>query len=202
MAKARRTSSERVWAVTSRRVHREAAVKILLYEWCCSGGLAGGDVRGELAGIVAEGRAMLEVLAADASRDETLDATVLVDAAQALTLPDGVRTRPVPPDGEIDALVAAARDADWTVIVAPETDDILRSRVAAVRSAGGRVLNASDAFIAIAADKQATVNALAAAGVPADCVQLVDTPATWGSSSSSSTPACIRSTRTTRRSPP
>jgi len=109
---------------------------------------------------------MLEVLAADASRDETLDATVLVDAAQALTLPDGVRTRPVPPDGEIDALVAAARDADWTVIVAPETDDILRSRVAAVRSAGGRVLNASDAFIAIAADKQATVNALAAAGVP------------------------------------
>ena len=109
---------------------------------------------------------MLEALAADASRDEAVDVTVLVAAAQALTLPGETRVHVVPPGGEIDALVAAARDADWMLIVAPETDDILRSRVAAVRSAGGRVLNASDAFIAIAADKQATANALAAAGVP------------------------------------
>jgi predicted ATP-grasp superfamily ATP-dependent carboligase len=72
----------------------------------------------------------------------------------------------VPAGGEIDVLVAAARAADWTVIVAPETDGILRTRVAAVRAAGARVLGASEPFITIAADKQATANALAAGGVP------------------------------------
>jgi len=141
-------------------------MKVLLYEWCCSGGLAGADARGELAGIVAQGRAMLEAIAVDAVRDRTLDVSVLVDEAQSLELPGEARVHLVPAGGEIDALVAAAGAADWTMIVAPETDGILRSRVAAVRSGGGRVLNASDAFIAIAADKQATVNALAAAGVP------------------------------------
>jgi predicted ATP-grasp superfamily ATP-dependent carboligase len=109
---------------------------------------------------------MLDALAADAVRDAAVDVTVLVDDAIALTLPAEVHARPVPRGGEVDALVAAACAADWTVIVAPETDGILASRVAAVRAAGGRVLGASDAFIAIAADKQATVNALAAAGVP------------------------------------
>ena len=141
-------------------------VKLLLYEWCCSGGLAGGDALGECAGIVAEGRAMLEALAADAVRDGSLDVTVLVDAGRSLTLPDAARVRSVQAGGEIEALVAAACAADWTLIVAPETDGILRSRAAAVRAAGGRVLGASDAFIAIAADKQATVAALAAAGIP------------------------------------
>ncbi|MEI6241307.1 MAG: ATP-grasp domain-containing protein [Planctomycetia bacterium] len=141
-------------------------MKLLLYEWCCSGGLAGGDAGSGCAGIVAEGRAMLEALAADAVRDGALDVTVLFDAVGSLTLPDGVRVRSVPAGGEIESLVAAASAADWTVIVAPETDGILRSRVAAVRTAGGKVLCSSDAFIAIAADKQATITALAATGVP------------------------------------
>jgi hypothetical protein len=141
-------------------------VKLLLYEWCCSGGLASEGALGELAGIIAEGRAMLEALAADAVRDQSLDVTVLVDATQAPTLPRAARVQSVPAGGEIDVLVAAAREADWTVIVAPETDGILRARVTAVRAAGGRVLGPSDAFLAIASDKQATVTALAGAGVP------------------------------------
>ena len=136
-------------------------MKLLLYEWCCSGGLAGGS-----AGFVSEGRAILEALAADAVRDASLDVTVLVDPAQSLTLPECVRTIANDGTNDIATLVAAARQADWTLIVAPETDGILLERVAAVRAAGARVLNASTAFIAIAADKQTTVNALAAAGVP------------------------------------
>ncbi len=120
----------------------------------------------EWAAIIAEGRAMLEALAADASRGAGLEVTVLIDAAQKLTLPAASQVRPVPAGDDIAPLVAAAREADWTVIVAPETDGILFDRVAAVRVAGARVLAASAAFIAIAADKQATVNALAAAGVP------------------------------------
>jgi predicted ATP-grasp superfamily ATP-dependent carboligase len=136
-------------------------MKLLLYEWCCSGGLASAS-----AGIVAEGRAMLEALAADAARDARLDVMVLVDPAQKVALPKSVRTITNDGSADIAVLVAAARQADWTLIVAPETDGILFDRVATVRAAGARVLNASTAFIAIAADKQATVNALAAAGVP------------------------------------
>ncbi len=136
-------------------------MKLFLYEWCCSGGLAGGS-----AGIVAEGRAMLEALAADAARDPALDVTVLVDPQLTLTLPTRVHRREVPPGDDLPALTSAARNADWTLIVAPETDGILYARVAAVRAAGARVLNASTSFIAIASDKQATANALAAAGVP------------------------------------
>ena len=141
-------------------------MKLLLYEWCCSGGLSDAEASTDLAGIVAEGRAMLEALAADAARDALLEVTALVDVTQAPELPVAALVRSVPVGGEIDALVAAACDADWTVIVAPETDGILFDRVGAVRAAGARVLAASDPFIAIAADKQATVNALAAAGVP------------------------------------
>ena len=109
---------------------------------------------------------MLEALAADAVRDASLDVTVLVDPTQAVALPANVRTIANDGTNDIASLVAAAQQADWTVIVAPETDGILLQRVAAVMAAGARALNASTAFIAIAADKQATANALAAAGVP------------------------------------
>ena len=109
---------------------------------------------------------MLEALAADAVRAAKIDVTVLVDDAISLSLPAEAHIQPVPRGGEVDALVTAAVAHDRTVIVAPETDGILASRVAATRDAGAAVLAPSAAFIAIASDKQATVNALAAAGVP------------------------------------
>lgn len=109
---------------------------------------------------------MLEALAADAAKDAALDVTVLVDPERPVTLPLGVLGREVPAGSEVDSLVAAAAAADWTVIVAPETDGILASRVAAARATGARVLAPSAAFIDIASDKQATANSLAAAGVP------------------------------------
>lgn len=141
-------------------------VRIVLYEWCCSGGLAGRGPGADFDGIAREGRMMLEALAADARLAAEIDVTVLVDEAIPLTLPAEVHVQPVPHGGEVDALVAAASTHDWTVIVAPETDGILASRVAAVRDAGARVLAPAAAFIGIASDKQATVNTLAAAGVP------------------------------------
>lgn len=141
-------------------------MRLLLYEWCCSGGLLGQPPSAGLEAIVAEGRAMLEALAADAAKDAAIDITVLVDPERPVTLPRRVRGREVPVGAETESLVAAAREHDWTVIVAPETDGILASRVAAARAAGARVLAPSAAFIATASDKQATVHALAAAGVP------------------------------------
>jgi predicted ATP-grasp superfamily ATP-dependent carboligase len=141
-------------------------MRVLLYEWCCSGGLSGRRSDDDSESLAREGRMMLEALAADAARDPSLEVTVLLDAAQEIRLPAAVRVREVPAGGEGDALVAAAAAHEWTLIVAPETDGLLASRVAAARAAGARVLAPPADFIAIASDKQATVNALAAGGVP------------------------------------
>lgn len=109
---------------------------------------------------------MLEALAADAAWDRLLEVTVLVDATLDVVLPGGVCRHAVPHGDEIGALTAVASRAEWSLLVAPETDGILADRVARVRAAGGSVIAPEPAFLALAADKQATVDALAAAGVP------------------------------------
>jgi predicted ATP-grasp superfamily ATP-dependent carboligase len=144
-------------------------MRILLYEWCCSGGLSGGD-----ASIAGEGRMMLEAIANDAVKDPALDVSVLVDATMPLMLPSRARSIAVAPGDEIPALVAAARDADWTLIVAPESDGILLDRVRCVRAAGGRVLALSDHVIATTSSKQATVDSLAARGIPVPAGRTLD----------------------------
>ena len=83
----------------------QSPIRILLYEWCCSGGLAGRGPGDDFEGIAREGRMMLEALAADAVRDAEIDVTVLVDDALSLSLPADVHIRPVPRGGEVDALV-------------------------------------------------------------------------------------------------
>lgn len=136
-------------------------MRVLLSEWCMSGGLDGGD-----APIVREGRMMLEALAADAAKDAGLDVAVLVEEGRPIILPSRARTIPVRLGDHEAALVAAARTADWTVVVAPESDGILARLVRAVREAGGRVLAPTDRVIEVASDKQATIDLLAARGIP------------------------------------
>ena len=170
-------------------------MRILLYEWSCSGGLHGpaaglvadGGGRDHGAAIVAEGRAMLAALVADGRRAEDLALTVLVDGSLPPLLPPrgttglvaGVQVVPVAPGDEMARLADAGRAADWTVIVAPETAGVLAARVALVRAAGGRVAAADARFIATAADKQATVRALASAGVPVPAGRLLEAGAPW-----------------------
>lgn len=139
-----------------------------------SGGLAGDEPS-----IAREGRLMLEALAVDAAHRSGLDVTVLVDARAELDLPPAVRTVEVPPGDDTRTLVAAARDADWTLVVAPESDGILTRLVQAVREAGCRALACDDRFIEVAADKQATIDALAAAGVPVPAGRVLAARESW-----------------------
>jgi len=161
-------------------------MRVVLYEWSCSGGLCGPDAdqilnsqtaipkvtaNGLREKLAAEGRAMLESLAHDAAKDTSLNVTVLIDQAGRVALPEihvpaSVRVCQVHAQSEIDVLARLAAEADWTLIVAPETAGILAARVAAARMAGGRVAAPSARFMAVATDKQATCLALAAAGVP------------------------------------
>jgi predicted ATP-grasp superfamily ATP-dependent carboligase len=157
-------------------------MRILVHEWCCSGGLAAWQ-RGRgvavAASLHAEGRAMFLALLHDACRDPELDVTALVDATRPLPLPARVRSRSVAVDAEVDVLVAEALRAEMTIVVAPETDGLLARRVAAVRQAGGAVLASDATFLAVAADKQATVHALAAAGVPVPAGRLLAAGDEW-----------------------
>lgn len=151
---------------------REMAMRLVIHEWCCSGGLAGADARHVLGDdadaepLAREGRAMFQSLVADAVRDGGFEVAALVDEALAIELPDTVERIVVKAGHEVTSLAAACRSAEATIVVAPETADVLAARVAAVRAAGGRAVAPGDAFIRIAADKQATIDALAAAGVP------------------------------------
>jgi len=132
-----------------------------VYEWCCSGGLVGSQPA-----IEAEGRLMLEAIARDAAKQPSLEIVVFVAADRRIDLPPQARVVRVEPGRDVGRLVDEARLADWTLVVAPETDWLLRDRVRAVRASGGRVLAPSDRTIEVATDKQATIDRLAARGVP------------------------------------
>ena len=152
-------------------------MRLLLYEWCCSGGLQGPDaaaVAGDAAptGLTAEGRLMLEAIAADAARLPGCDVTLLIDsllpAPARPGLPAGGSCREVAPGEELAALLAAAEAADAVILVAPETAGVLTDRLACLETAGlaDRVIGGPVGFARAAADKQTTCDKLAAAGVP------------------------------------
>ena len=136
-------------------------MRVLLYEWYSSGGLVE-----DAPAIAREGRMMLEALATDAAKEPGLDIAVLVDATRPIDLPLRCERLTVVPGNDRATLVEAASRADWTLVVAPESDGLLLDRVQAVRAAGGRVLAPAEGVIATAADKQATIDVLAARGLP------------------------------------
>jgi predicted ATP-grasp superfamily ATP-dependent carboligase len=156
-------------------------MRILVYEWCCSGGLAGLDAGCDepIDSLHAEGLAMFRAVLGDARRDPRFEVTAVVDAARPVPLPAGVRSRLVPAGADLTTLVAEAARAEMTIVVAPESAGLLAGRVAAVRQAGGNVLAPDAAFLEVAADKQATVQALAAAGVPVPAGRFLPAGAGW-----------------------
>ena len=160
-------------------------MRLLMYEWCCSGGLAGPDRAAvlhpgdDVNSLAREGRAMFAALVADALRDGGLDVAALVDDSLPVVLPEAARRIGVPRGRDVETLVAAAREADGVILVAPETADVLATRVEAVRASGGTVLGPSTPFIRLAADKQATIDALAAAGVPVPAGRSLAANETW-----------------------
>ena len=150
-------------------------MRLLVYEWCCSGGLTGPDAMAlvpkaasasDLEPLTREGRAMFRAALCDGCRSADLEIHAVVDATRPLALPAGVRVHAVAAGDELPALVAMAHGCDLALIIAPETGGILAARVAAVRAVGIEVLAPGPRFLSLAADKQATVLALAAAGMP------------------------------------
>jgi predicted ATP-grasp superfamily ATP-dependent carboligase len=140
---------------------------VFLYEWITGGALV--DEAGRLpASMLAEGSAMIQALAADFAAIDGCRVSVFRDIRLTeLSLPgcDVVEIHSSTDWREqFDRL---ASKADWSLVVAPEFDGILRKTVERVDRAGGRSLNAGDEFIALASNKHRTAEHLRRTGVAA-----------------------------------
>lgn len=147
---------------------------VFLYEWITGGGLV--EQASPLpSSLLAEGAAMISALAADFAAIPGCRVEVLRDARlHALPLA-GCAVTEIHSTADLRTEFARlAGRADYSLVIAPEFDDILRQTVQWVREAGGRSLNAADEFIALAANKHRTAEALRAAGVPAPAGRLLE----------------------------
>jgi predicted ATP-grasp superfamily ATP-dependent carboligase len=141
--------------------------------------LADDAVADHAVALAREGRAMLLAVLADAARSRALEVTALIDDSVPFDLPVRGARAAVPSGEEIGCLQEAAAACDVAIIIAPETAGILAGRVAAARAVGAEVIAPDAAWLALAADKQATVLALAAAGVPVPPGRALDVGAAW-----------------------
>jgi predicted ATP-grasp superfamily ATP-dependent carboligase len=119
-------------------------MRIFLYEHITAS-LAGTGAERE--SLWAEGRAMLSALREDLSRIPDIQVTTLDTADE-------------------ESFRVAARSADYSVVIAPEFDDILATRCRWVREAGGNLLGPSPAAIGLTADKLVLAEHLRQRSVP------------------------------------
>ncbi len=138
--------------------------RILLYEFATSGGLMG-STDPVADSIRREGAAMLSALAFDFAAIPNCETLVMLADDVLIRLPDCRRINIQSPGEDLTRLAELSRDADWTIVVAPEFDDLLHSRCRLVESNSGRLLGPSSSLVSLAADKQRTAEHLAAAGV-------------------------------------
>jgi predicted ATP-grasp superfamily ATP-dependent carboligase len=143
---------------------------ILIHEWVTGGGLAGHPLPPSLA---PEGHAMRRSLARDFSAVPGIRVVV--------TLDDRLADEPGPwsiarvgtePEGVVLPRLVAT--ADYTVLIAPETEGILADRARLVDRFGGRSLGSTSAAIEATADKLRLGEHLASLGIATpDCRRVV-----------------------------
>jgi len=154
-------------------------MRIFLYEWVTGGGLV--EETGALPqSLLTEGAAMLSALAADfmaidgarvsVLRDIRLDALSLPGA----TLPGCEVIEVYSKSHHREELERLAAEADHTLVIAPEIDDILVQTNRWVRSAGGRLLASSHEFVSLTSDKHQTAQTLNLAGIATPEAQLLE----------------------------
>lgn len=134
-----------------------------MHEWVTGGGLAGSELPPSWA---AEGRAMCRAIAGDFAALDEGCARVIVTLDDRLDDDPGPWTiERISPDDGPDRLIRLARDADHTVLIAPETTGILERLTRQVLDAGARLLGSAPDAIAMAGDKAALAVHLAARGI-------------------------------------
>jgi predicted ATP-grasp superfamily ATP-dependent carboligase len=137
-------------------------VRVFLYEYLCGGGRAAHPGAGSLR---AEGLAMLSAVLDDFARVEGAETLTLVDADCAAEIGNRSRCR-VPNGPEADGFRELARWADYTLVIAPESDGLLETRCRWTLEAGGRLLGPSVEAVRLAGDKRLLAGHLGDHGIP------------------------------------
>lgn len=143
-------------------------MRILLYEFVTGGGWYSHGTGDPPSSLVIEGRAMRQALAADFAALDGVRLDVLCDRRFGMdaSLPTAATLHDI--DGaarERELLGSIARDADWTILIAPEFGGHLAERCRWIEQAGGRLLGAHAELALLAGDKHAMARHLAAHGV-------------------------------------
>jgi predicted ATP-grasp superfamily ATP-dependent carboligase len=122
-------------------------MKVFVYEYCCCQGIDSGKMARELRG---EGLAMLCALMTDLGQVPGVEAVSLVaHDLQPVTFP----CQRTGPKAEKRDFYRLAAEADWTIVIAPESDGLLEERCRWVLEAGGWLLGPEPAAIRLTADK-------------------------------------------------
>ncbi len=127
-------------------------MRIFLYECISAGGL-GPDVPDSLR---REGGAMLAAVVADFRRLRGVEVVTIAD------------------ETEHGVFEEAAAGCDWTLVIAPEFDELLQTRSQAVLDVGGRLLGSHPGAIGMTADKLALAEYWHARGLPHPLTQGLD----------------------------
>ena len=136
---------------------------ILVHEWVTGGGLAGQEVPPSWA---SEGRAIRRALALDFARLPSPGARVFVTIdARWPDDPAPWSILQINADDPPDRLYGLARQADYTVLIAPETRGVLARLARGLHDAGARSLGCSPEAIELTADKTRLTDWLLARGI-------------------------------------
>lgn len=153
-------------------------MRIFVYEAATGGGFLGGARLP--AEFVTEGNAMWRAVTSDLCALEGVSVVTIrsndirpirMDACEVMEV-DNAESRDI-------LFRRCVKSADWTLVIAPETDGMLMNDCRQVIDLGGRLLGPGLATVRIASDKQATAELLEAKGVPVPRGGLL-APGWWG----------------------
>jgi tyramine---L-glutamate ligase len=153
---------------------------VLVFEYVTGGGMAGRDLPKSWA---AEGAAMRRAIVEDFAAVPGVRVDTTIDSRLSMEEIPGVEVRMIS-DREGAWFEAFAAEADYTVLIAPETDGILYKLTGIVVSVGGRSLGSSRRAIGMVGDKSRLAHHFVCNDIPSPPNQTlwrgpIDFPAEW-----------------------
>lgn len=142
-------------------------VNVFIYEYITGGGLLGSlDTAAINRSLLREGTAMVVALATDFAALDDVEVTVLVDRRLGpLPFSAGRHLSVGNCEEATAAFVEETEKADWTIVIAPETNGALIDCCRRVHEVGGRLLGPELDAVELASDKHATCERLKRAGM-------------------------------------